>query len=115
MSDMQQSTVRIGFWPDKNDKHEIQKIISALTDMSWKHQKQIEYNNVVKFFSGYDDKLSYKGDSYCRVCGQSNGSDEYTRTVRKIVFVYPSGFVHYIVQHGIKPDQLLIDFIMNRI
>lgn len=107
------SEVRIGFWPELRATSEIKHIIDTLTDTEWQIKKPYEYMSVVKFLRKYDSRVSYKGSSTCRICGCDNGSEEYTQTFRRINFVYPEGFVHYITAHGIKPDQALIDIIME--
>lgn len=39
------------------------------------------------------------GTSFCRVCGQANGSAELTDGVR---FVWPEGLAHYVEAHNVR-------------
>lgn len=49
----------------------------------------------------------FKGRSTCRVCGCSNGSSEFS--YKNVV--WPSGLMHYIVDHNVKPSDKFIKFI----
>lgn len=49
----------------------------------------------------------YKGWSTCCMCGCRNGSSEYSYKN----FVWPSGLMHYIVDHNVKPSYQFITFI----
>lgn len=54
----------------------------------------------------YDSQsvVEYKGYSACRVCGLRNGSMEYRLTMGDTTFVWPEGYIHYIRDHGVRPD-----------
>ena len=43
----------------------------------------------------------YKGYSLCRICGERNGSREY----RYRGFIWPEGYIHYIKDHNVRPDE----------
>lgn len=43
---------------------------------------------------------AYRGWSNCRICGGMNGSEEYKHGV----WEWPSGYLHYIVEHGVVPS-----------
>ena len=45
-------------------------------------------------------RVSCFGSSWCRVCGASNGSVEYTAGG----FVWPSGYRHYLEAHNVAVD-----------
>jgi hypothetical protein len=51
-----------------------------------------------------------KGLAPCRICKKGNGSGTYS----KGKWSWPEGFIHYVVDHNVKPKQAFIDFIMNR-
>jgi len=52
---------------------------------------------------------AYKGSSHCRLCSiNCNGSYDYYTDV----FVWPSGFRHYIVDHNVKPSDKFIRYIL---
>jgi hypothetical protein len=46
------------------------------------------------------ERIRYRGWSNCRVCGRSNGSD----TFHAKGWQWPSGFVHYVRDHNVKPS-----------
>ncbi|MFI5297741.1 MAG: hypothetical protein ACHREM_06535 [Polyangiales bacterium] len=48
----------------------------------------------------------YFGDALCRICGGKNGGSEQTDGV----YLWPTGFVHYIEAHHVKPP---VDFIAH--
>lgn len=52
-------------------------------------------------------RLAYRGMSRCRVCGKSNGCE--TLSYRN--WEWPSGFLHYLRDHGVKPSDDFIAFI----
>lgn len=49
----------------------------------------------------------YRGWSMCRVCDKPNGSGEFAHAG----FTWPSGYVHYIEEHGINPPDDFIDMV----
>ena len=53
---------------------------------------------------------AYMGPSVCRICGARNGSREYTDGT----FLWPEGFVHYIVEHDVKPPDEVIAWAVDR-
>lgn len=54
--------------------------------------------------------LYTKGVSPCRLCGKSNGSQEYVVTKYSragnplVRWCVPEGYVHYLMDHQVKPD-----------
>lgn len=52
----------------------------------------------------------YLGFSLCRVCGKLNGTLEY------IVehWIWPEGFHHYVLEHGVRPSPDFERFILER-
>jgi hypothetical protein len=56
----------------------------------------------------------YFGSSRCRLCDCINGSEEYVvKNKEGIKFVFPSGLLHYYVDHKVQPSKEFYDFIMN--
>ena len=49
----------------------------------------------------------YTGTSPCRICKKSNGSTEYELGGWR----WPSGYLHYIVEHNVKPTPGFKDFV----
>lgn len=54
---------------------------------------------------------SYHGDSYCRICDVNNGSSESKVEFGDVSFVIPSGYIHYLKKHNVKPDERLMKYI----
>jgi hypothetical protein len=52
---------------------------------------------------------SWRGFSTCRLCGVNNGSGSYELGG----WTWPSGFGHYIEDHGVAPTDAFLDFIAN--
>jgi len=57
----------------------------------------------------------FRGNSCCRCCGTYNGTREYYihNHESETSFVFPEGFIHYIEQHNVHPDEQTMRFIMN--
>lgn len=56
-------------------------------------------------------KRHYKGWSTCRICGCKNGSAEFS--YKNVI--WPSGLMHYITDHNVRPSNGFIRFIMKEI
>ena len=52
----------------------------------------------------------YRGFSRCRICDERNGSKEYYSDE----FRWPEGYGHYVAEHGVKPPQEFIDYLLKR-
>jgi len=52
----------------------------------------------------------WMGYSQCRICGVENGCHDMTDGT----YVWPSGYVHYIEQHGVKPPEHFIAHVVGR-
>lgn len=47
----------------------------------------------------------YKGSSKCRCCGAKNSSAEFElRLASNVLWTWPSGFMHYVVEHNVRPS-----------
>ena len=93
----------IGFWSggygDNSNYPDVQDFI----DPNWDDLDTIEV--VVAHLKNGDECNAYKGSSTCRVCGETNGSRELTDGT----YVWPSGFLHYVLEHAVKPPKHFID------
>jgi hypothetical protein len=54
--------------------------------------------------------VSYRGFSMCRLCGKGNGSQEYTLNG----WVWPSGYLHYINFHNVRPSKEFRAFVQPK-
>lgn len=90
-----QGRIRIGFWyserePDLPNPKEF-------VDKDWDVSvldKVVRYLSRSQFAGP-----AYKGCSTCRICGCSNGSTDMSDGV----YVWPSGFKHYLSAHYVRP------------
>ena len=96
----------IGLWrneqhPDYPDPHDFK-------DAGWDEDKR----HVV---AGYLDAgtylRGYMGLSPCRICGQSNGSGEYTDGT----LVWPEGLAHYVRDHFVRLPASIEKHILGRL
>lgn len=57
-------------------------------------------------------KRYYKGYSGCRICDlRRNGTSEHIIDNK---FIMPSGYIHYIEEHKIKPHRWFLDYIISQ-
>lgn len=90
----------IGFWrsqhqPDLPDPRDF-------VDEDW---DSVEREKVASYFDGGVVAASYRGPSPCRICKRHNGSEDLTDGV----FVWPSGFAHYIKEHSVRPPAAVVE------
>lgn len=94
---------------------------SDFVDENWVKYYPSEYASVRQFLLGNVKsknlevrKVAYRGFSKCRVCGCPNGSEEYiVAWNKKGIYTIPSGYLHYLESHSVKPPQDFIDFCVN--
>ena len=99
--------IRIGYWKGKHVTDKNLPNPNDYIDLSWNGK---EKENTIKFLKGGKVKDAWMGSSDCRICGKANGSECLIRDK----FIYPSGYVHYIEEHGVKPPKELICYVMGR-
>ena len=97
--------IHVGYWkcyykPDLPDPHDF-------IDKSWDHK---EKSLIIKFLKNGKVKDAWMGSSECRICGIRNGSE----CLINGNYVYPSGYVHYIEEHNVKPPQQFIDSVLKK-
>lgn len=56
------------------------------------------------------DSIGMRGFSRCRICGDINGSIEYSL----LDWTWPAGFRHYVEVHNVKPSDAFIEFVMEK-
>lgn len=56
------------------------------------------------------EQILYRGFSVCRVCGKPNGNGEFEHKG----WVWPSGYLHYVEQHYVKPSPEFSAFVLER-
>lgn len=57
--------------------------------------------------------VSYCGESTCRICGKDNGDSEYILKSNNEEWTFPSGYLHYIIDHGVEPSKEFEKFMLN--
>lgn len=65
----------------------------------------IEYVGDLRF-----RKTSYFGFSTCRICGKPNGAADFSDGT----WEWPEGFAHYLSEHGVKPPDRFIHYVLTR-
>jgi len=92
--------IPVGFWPPCGP--EGKAAVQAAADPSF--AKDPAFPAVLWFLQRPEHKVPYRGWSNCRVCGCMNGSEDYLRDG----YTWPSGYIHYITAHGVRPPQPFI-------
>ena len=49
--------------------------------------------------------VAYKGISNCRLCKKMNGSTEFVVEGKDYIWKWPSGLLHYVQVHNVKPSR----------
>lgn len=52
---------------------------------------------------------AWKGHSTCRLCGCRNGSTDKSDGA----YIWPEGFSHYILAHGVKPPEEFVEHVLK--
>ncbi len=100
---------RVGFWNNANNDYPQYPLVSSCVDPSWEDHERaavIDYLHTVG-----RRESSYRGMSICRCCGRHNGSEERTDGV----YLWPSGFAHYLIEHDVKPPQDFLDHVWDQL
>lgn len=97
---------RIGFWHGSSSPslpHPIEFV-----DATW---SEVEREAIASYLKSRDGRLvtTYRGFSHCRICNCSNGSQD----ISDGVYLWPSGYAHYIEAHHVKPPQAFIDHVLG--
>jgi hypothetical protein len=80
-----------------------------LVDETWKERCPDLYEAVCKHLIMGDEYNAYKGSSICRICGCNNGSEEFTDGT----YYWPSGYLHYITEHGVVPPNDFLEHVLK--
>lgn len=57
------------------------------------------------------EALHCKGSSYCRLCGETNGSVTYSLDG----WLWPSGYRHYIEDHNVRPSLAFEEWVIGEV
>ena len=90
----------IGYWGE-GELHP-----SNFVDENWDvTQREL----VIAYLEAGQTRFSFRGCSRCRFCGKMNGS----RCLTDGTYIWPSGFVHYLREHGVKPTAEFIQHVLS--
>ena len=90
----------IGFWSGPNTSAGWPEV-DQFIDLTWDEEER-------DFVVGYLSRgvLGRTGHSTCRICGRAdNGDSEYSDGM----YVWPSGFGHYVSEHGVRPPAEFVE------
>lgn len=99
---------QVGFWrgseksrnPDESP--ELPRV-EDFVDISWPSDERI---SVIEYVYHPDlDAKTCRGISRCRLCGEVNGN----QTFNDGAWEWPSGLLHYVGRHWVRPPQEFID------
>lgn len=105
---MRTSLKRVGFWQGSDSPalpHPIEFV-----DATW---SAAERAAVATYLKSRVERVitGWRGYSHCRICGCSNGSED----LSDHVYLWPSGYVHYIESHNVRPPQAFIDHVLRKL
>lgn len=100
MKEITSGSRREGFWFSPAQP----KLPLPKTSKSWSPGN---FPRMLKRVQKKASRRSYKGWSTCRICNKGAGSSEYSYKG----FTWPSGLIHYITEHNVKPSARFIKFV----
>ena len=69
-------------------------------------------NKTISILNKYSIIIRYMGYSSCRICDlQKNDKSEYLISYNKNTYVIPKGYFHYLTEHNVKIDDMLIEIV----
>lgn len=89
----------VGYWPYGDEG--VVEVSRQMGQMS-----QLEQEAVGRLLNNPTATTQWRGSSGCRVCGVRNGS----RCFSHGEFVWPEGYWHYVLEHGVRPPQEMIGY-----
>jgi hypothetical protein len=95
----------VGYW---HNEHELSlPLASDWVNADWDAGQRAA---VIRYLNAGKPRNSYMGSSLCRFCGCVNGSCDLTDGV----WVWPSGYAHYLAAHGVVPPQAFVDRVLKK-
>lgn len=95
----------VGYWKSRYEL-DLPNVLDFV-DSSW---SGLEKESVIKYLRNGQVVKRYRGYSNCRICEKLNG----TTCHGDGTWQWPEGFLHYIIDHGVKPPQEFIDYCLNK-
>lgn len=99
----------VGFWGKKRNYagYETYVIPAEAIDPSWNPE---ERGLVVTYLSQGSTRTRWRGYTACGICGIRNGSTDLTDGE----WVWPQGYVHYLVSHEVKPPKEFVEHVLAK-
>jgi len=95
----------LGYWV--NEHHPDLPDPKKYVDLSW---DPAERNLVAQYLQKGKVVAAYRGFAPCRMCGVRNGS----QCLSDGVYVWPSGFPHYLLEHGVRPPAEFVNHVLKQ-
>lgn len=104
--------IHIGYWKNDNDAFPIP------VANSWENVD----SNFISWLESYLndwENIKYRGISICRICGCCNDCSEYNLDVEiedntTLCFHIPSGYLHYLKDHRVRPFFEVFELLKNK-
>lgn len=96
----------IGYW--RNAEHPEYPDPADLADENWDED---ERHAVWYYLASGTMVRAYMGLSPCRICGQHNGSLEFSDGV----YQWPEGLAHYVEEHAVRLPAELVNHALRRL
>jgi hypothetical protein len=87
---------KVGYWKSKYEPGYPEPIADSATA-----EQVAEMLHNLKRLTNNAHVVQYRGWSTCRICGKSNGTKEYEKTVEGVEYHIPEGLAHYISKHAV--------------
>lgn len=102
-------TTKVGFWNNQNNDYPEYPYADEQIDDTWDEEERAKVLGYVADRRHLSKR--YRGYSMCRICGEGNGTADYSDGT----YTWPQGFAHYIERHKVKPPQEFIDHILGEL
>lgn len=99
--------IPIGFWLEPGKPLSCLPDSRKLVDETWDAQ---ERQIITSYLLRHPVVQTYMGASLCRFCGKPNGTGEQTDGS----FLWPTGFAHYVSEHGVRPSVGFIEHVLSQ-
>lgn len=100
---------QIGFW--FNDANTLLPDPNSFIDESDSFENFRVRYVVADYINSMSNGSSYKGYSYCRICGCENGCSD----KQDELFICPEGYSHYLTVHNVMPDKDFVNHLRTKI
>ncbi len=110
--------LRVGYWYEVGPRMELGGRMGRgpgldprdFVDPSW---DPLERSRVARHLSAGRVLASYRGMSWCRM-GCAPGSGMGSRDLTDGVYVWPEGYVHYLLLHAVRPPAEFVRHVLER-